>query len=213
MNFTIEQALGTQYFMFYHAQWPANLLKPVCSLSQCINEVNWYIKIHSKDIDKWAPDQQDAVARLMWVNWIYQRLGSEPIRKPVLTHLEDSNHVVDCGDTRLMALNLLQDPGAVGVVCVVTADQVSQYLDWTPVCTNQDLIKVAGFGVDATVWVHTGHGQAIEWLEIGDHTTAHHLHSVDQRVVMMQNYLDQHPDVVFDTDWARSDINWLHYAN
>jgi ribonuclease D len=50
-------------------------------------------------------------------------------------------------------------------------------------------------------------------LEIGDNSTVHHLHSVGQRVTMMQNYMDQHPNTVFDTEWARSYINWDRYAN
>lgn len=213
MNSTIEQALGDRYLMFYHAQWPVDLLKPVCVLHQCVNAVNQCIKIHGKDLRQWTREQQDAVARLLWVNWIYQHLGAEPIRKPVLTHLEAGQHVVDCGDTRLMALNLLLDPGTVGVACTVSVSQANQFSDWVPVRTNQDLIEVSGFGDDATVLVRTGTDQAIEWLEIGDNTTAHHLHDVGQRVVMMQNYMDQNPDAVFDINWARSYINWNSYAN
>jgi hypothetical protein len=63
------------------------------------------------------------------------------------------------------------------------------------------------------VLIRPGTNQAIEWLEIGDNTTAHHLHSVDQRVAMMQNYMDQNPDAVFSTEWARSYINWTNYAS
>ena len=213
MNLTIEQALGNRYLMFYHAQWPVDLLNPVCVLSQCINTVNQYIKVHSKDLSQWTHEQQDAVARLLWVNWIYQNLGVEPIRKPVLTHLEAGQHVVDCGDTRLMALNLLINPGTVGVACTVPVYQSDQFNDWTPIRSNQDLIDVSGFGDDATVLVRAGTDQAIEWLEIGDNTTAHHLHSIDQRVSMMQNYLDRYPDTVFNTEWARSYINWNSYAS
>lgn len=213
MNLTIEQALGNQYLMFYHAQWPVDLLKPVCILSQCADAVNQYIKVHGKDLGQWTYEQQDAVARLLWVNWIYQHLGVEPIRKPILTHLEAGRHIVDCGDTRLMALNLLLDPGTVGVACTVPIDQADQFEDWTPVRTNQDLIQVSGFSPKATVLIRPGHDQAIEWLEIGDNSTVHHLHDVDQRVAMMQSYLDQHPNTVFDTHWARSYIDWDRYAS
>lgn len=213
MNLTIEQALGDQYRMFYHAQWPVDLLKPVCTLQRTIEVVNNELKYNSKKLDQWPPMKQDEIARLMRANWIYQRLGVEPIRKPVLTHLAAGQHVVDCGDTRLMSLNLLLDPGTVGVACTVPVDQADQFEDWTPVRTNQDLIQVAGFSAKATVLVRPGRDQAIEWLEIGDHTTAHHLHDVEQRVQMMQNYMNQHPDVVFDINWARSYINWNSYAN
>lgn len=213
MNFTIQQALGSKYFMFYHAAWPVDLLTPVCTLKQCVDAVNYSIKIHGKDLSQWSHQQQDTVARLLWVNWIYQQLEVEPIRKPVLTHLEVGQHVVDCGDTRLMALNLLLDPGTVGVACTVPVHQADQFGDWTPVRSNQELIEVSGFSTHATVQLRPGTNQAIEWLEIGDHTTAHHLHSVDQRVTMMQNYLNHNPVTVFDTAWVRDYHDWNCYAS
>ncbi len=214
MQLTIEQVLGSKYLMFYHAAWPVDLLTPVCTLNQCVDSVNQCMIAHSKDLQQWNYTQQDAVARLLWVNWIYQRLGVEPIRKPILTHWHCGQHIVDCGDTRLMALNLLIDPGTVGVVVTVPVEHGDQFSDWDPVRNNQDLIQATGFSSTAQVLVRPGTEQAIEWLEIGDHTTAHHLHSVDLRVSMMQNYLDQQPaDFEFSVDWARNYINWKHYAN
>lgn len=214
MQFTIEQALGSKYLMFYHAAWPVDLLTPVCTLSQCVDSVNQCMAAHSRNLQQWSHVQQDAVARLLWVNWIYQRLGVEPIRKPVLTHWHHGQHIVDCGDTRLMALNLLLDPGTVGVAVTVPAEYSDQFSNWDPIRTNQDLIRASGFGSTAEVLVRPGTEQAIEWLEIGDHSTAHHLHSVHQRVGMMQNYLNQQPaDFEFSVDWARNYINWLNYAS
>ena len=214
MHTTIQQALGTKYLMFYHAAWPVDLLTPGCILSQCVNSVNQCMKYHGKDLQKWTHAQQDAVARLLWVNWIYQRLGVEPIRKPVLTHWHSGQHIVDCGDTRLMALNLLLDPGTVGVAATVPAEYSGQFSDWDPIYNNQDLIRATGFGNTAEVLVRPGDTQAIEWLEIGDHTTAHHLHSVAQRVSMMQNYLNQqYANFEFSVDWARSYINWDSYTS
>ena len=214
MNSTIEQALGNKYLMFYHAAWPVDLLTPICTLNQCVNDVNQHITVHGKDLPQWSSVQQDAIARLLWVNWIYQRLGVEPIRKPVLTHWYRGQHIVDCGDTRLMALNLLLDPGTVGVAVTVSTEHADQFSDWDPIHTNQDLIQVTGFSNTVQVFVRPGTDQAIEWLEIGDHTTTHHLHSVDLRVNMMQNYLNQQPgNFEFSVDWARSYINWDHYAS
>ena len=213
MNLTIEQALGNKYLMFYHAAWPVDLLKPVCTIQRTVSEVNRMISSNGKNLSSWSAREQDEIARLMRANWIYQRLGVEPIRKPILTHLEAGQHVVDCGDTRLMALNMLLDPGTVGVACTVPVDQADQFSDWTPIHNNQDLIKASGFGSTAQVLIRPGAEQAIEWLEIGDNTTAHHLHSVDQRVAMMQNYMDQNPDAVFSTEWARGYHDWNRYAS
>jgi len=214
MQTTIQQALGTRYLMFYHAAWPVDLLTPGCTIEQSVKIVNSELKYNSRDLISWSAMKQDEAARLMRANWIYQRLGVEPIRKPVLTHWHLGQHIVDCGDTRLMALNLLLDPGTVSVVATVPAEHADQFNDWDPVRNNQDLIQVTGFGNTANVLVRSGTEQAIEWLEIGDHTTAHHLHSVDLRVSMMQNYLNQQPaDFEFSVDWARNYINWQHYAS
>jgi len=212
MELTIEQALGNQWAMFYHAQWPAEDLQPVCTLPQSVHTVNQQLA-HSRNITTWNPAYQDEIARLLWVNWMYQRLGAEPIRKPILVHQEHNQFVVDCGDTRLMALNLLLDPGTVSVVVVVPIAQAGEYADWRQIHTNRDLMRATGFGRGASIALRTNNTGAIEWLEIGDHTTAHHLHDVDQRIAMMQRYVDTQEDTFeFSVDWARSYINWDIYA-
>ena len=212
MELTIEQALGDQWAMFYHTQWPAEDLQPVCTLPQSVHTVNQQLA-HSRNITTWNPAYQDEIARLLWVNWMYQRLGEEPIRKPILVHQEQDQFVVDCGDTRLMALSLLLDLGTVSVVVVVPISQVGEYADWRQIHTNRDLVRATGFGRGAGIALRVSATGRIEWLEIGDHTTAHHLHDVDQRIAMMQRYVDTQEDTFeFSVDWARSYINWGIYA-
>ena len=212
MELTIEQALGDQWAMFYHTQWPAENLQPVCTLPQSVYTVNQQL-VHSRNITTWNPAYQDEIARLLWVNWMYQRLGAEPIRKPILVHQEQDQFVVDCGDTRLMALSLLLDPGTVSVIVVVPIAQVGEYANWQQIHTNRDLVRATGFGRGAGIALRVSATGRIEWLEIGDHTTAHHLHDVDQRVAMMQRYVDTQEDTFeFSIDWARSHVNWDIYA-
>ena len=212
MQLTIEQTLGDQWAMFYHSQWPVELLLPGCTLEQSVDRVNTQLQ-HSRDLQIWTPGYQDEVARLLWVNWIYQRLGTEPIRKPVLAHEHHGQLVVDCGDTRLMSLKLLIDPGTVGVVVTVPKEHSDRYADWQQIYSNQDLKHATGFGPNANILLRQATGNyAIEWLEIGDQTTAHHLHNVDQRVDMMQAYInEQVNDFEFSKDWARSRIEWDDY--
>ena len=212
MELTIEQALGDQWAMFYHPQWPVEDLLPVCTLEDGIERVNHQLQ-SSRDLKTWGLGYQDEVARLLWVNWIYQRLGTEPIRKPVLVHEYDDTWIVDCGDTRLMSLKLLLDPGTVGVVVTVPKERSDRYIDWQQIYTNKDLITATGFRSDAGILLRQATGNyAIEWLEIGDQTTTHHLHNVDQRVAMMQVYInEQADDFEFSTDWAKSAIVWEDY--
>ena len=211
MELTIEQALGNQWAMFYHAQWPVEDLQPVCTLPQSVHTVNQQLA-HSRNITTWNPAYQDEIARLLWVNWMYQRLGTEPIRKPILVHQEQVQFVIDCGDTRLMALSLLLDPGTVSVIVVVPIAQVGEYSEWRQIHTNRDLVRATGFGRGANIALRVSATGRIEWLEIGDHTTTHHLHDVDQRIAMMQRYVDTQEDTFeFSVDWARSYINWGIY--
>jgi hypothetical protein len=213
MELTIEQALGDQWTMFYHPQWPIQDLLPVCTLEDSVERVNHQLQL-SRNLSTWASGHQDEIARLLWVNWIYQRLGTEPIRKPVLVHEHNDRLMVDCGDTRLMSLNLLSDPVAVGVVVTVPRSRRDQYAAWQQIHTNQDLKQATGFGPNAVILLRQATGDyAIEWLEIGDQSTAHHLHNVDQRVAMMQCYInEQASDFEFSTDWAKSAITWDDYV-
>lgn len=212
MELIIEQALGNQWAMFYHPQWPVEDLQPVCTLEQSVRTVNQQLQ-SVRDVTQWKYAHQDEIARLLWVNWIYQRLGLEPIRKPVLVHKHNKQLVVDCGDTRLMSLNLLPAPGTVSVVVVLPISQVREYSNWRQIHTNRDLVRATGFGLSANIALRVNNAGRIEWLEIGDHTTSHHLHDVDQRIAMMQRYVDTQEDTFeFSIDWARSYINWDIYA-
>lgn len=213
---TIEQALGNEYSMFYHSSWPARNLKPMCTLQQCLSETNRMLKANGKNLGYWSPAQQDAIARLLWVNWIWQRLPVEPIRKPILVHVEHNDFVVDCGDTRLMALSLQSTDSMVSVVCTATKDLDSQFESWTRIKTNQDLINATGFSSTAGIFLTPADSKnhAVSWLEIGDASTSHHLHSIDLRVQMMQEYLNQQPkDFEFSQQWCKSQIDWHSYAN
>ena len=212
MELTIEQALGNQWAMFYHSQWPVEDLQPVCTLEQSVRTVNQQLQ-SVRDLSQWKYAHQDEIARLLWVNWMYQRLGAEPIRKPVLVHEHNNKLVIDCGDTRLMSLNLLPDPGTVSVMVIVPISQAGEYSNWRQIHTNRDLMRATGFGRGANIALRVNNAGRIEWLEIGDHTTAHHLHDVDQRIDMMQRYIDTQEDTFeFSVDWAKSHINWDIYA-
>jgi hypothetical protein len=112
-----------------------------------------------------------------------------------------------------MSLNLLIDPGTVSVVVTVPVDRCEHYANWRQIKTNRDLIRATGFSRGAGIALRAGAEHAIEWLEIGDHTTAHHLHDINLRISMMQRYVDtQVDDFEFSVNWARSYINWDIYA-
>lgn len=210
----IQQALGLEYQMFFNSCWPTTQLKPIQTLDQSIALVNQCLDRNGSNLDQWSEYEQDQAARLLWVNWIYQRLSIEPIRKPILAHLENNQLTIDCGDTRLMALSLTQQPQQISVVAVDKNSQNEFFKNWIPVKSNCDLKKLTGFSEQANILLTVSDKGSISWLEIGDQTTAHHLHNVNQRVAMLQNYLNLHKENFrFSVDWARSLIDWSTFQD
>lgn len=209
----LQQTLGTQYLMFYHPAVCVTKLTPVQTIQQSIDCVNQQLRLLGHDVLTWPAQHQEEIARLMLVNWMYQRLTVEPIRKPILVHREQQQWLVDCGDTRLMALNLQHTVVSVGVIVTCQLRDADLYADWHPVHTSQQLLQHTGFDCDHGHVFFTAADQgvpyALSWLEIGDQTTAHHLHDIAHRISMMQRYLDcQASNFEFSTAWARECINW-----
>lgn len=208
---TISQALGTKWSMFYHPAWPIQQLRPVQTLAGSIAVVNQQLA-HTRELAKWHPSFQDEAARLLWVNWIYQRLSHEPIRKPILAHWDEHGLKVDCGDTRLMALELFNPNSTVAVVITCKRTHEHRFELWQRIGAEQDLRQASGFDDQAHVLIRADSEHCLSWLEIGDDTTAHHLHSVDQRLTMLQNYVDLQPATFeFSRAWAQSSISWEDY--
>lgn len=210
MDDIITNALGDQYAMFYHPRVSTRDLKPLQTLANCCQLINQEIDRSGTNIYSWNVSLQDEAARLMRINWIYQRLAQEPIRKPVLAHAEGQSLIVDCGDTRLCAVNALPDEQFVAALVTCRIDQVDQFQSWVRVYNKDDVLKITGFAKDAVLLVRTGWPKlAIEWMEIGDQSTSHHLHDVDLRVKMMQTWLElQTPDFRFTPQWVYETIDW-----
>jgi len=199
--------------MFYHHAVPVSQLRPQQTLDDSIEIVNNYMHVHGRDLSLWELGLQDEAARLVNVNWIYQRLAHEPIKKPILVHCEGNDLVVDCGDTRLMALSLCKSQPLVSVLITVLTHQQHQYQDWIAVTSDVELIQCAGMDPGSTSIYYTPADEssthAVTWLEIGDVSTAHHLHSLDSKLDMLQRYLDQQrDDFVFSVEWAKQSIDW-----
>lgn len=205
--------LGSRYAMFYHHAVSVTQLRPQQTLEDSIEIVNNYMTVHGRDLSLWELGLQDEAARLVNVNWIYQQLAHEPIKKPILVHCEGSDLVVDCGDTRLMALSLCSQQPLVSVLITVLKQQQHQYQDWMAVTSDRELIQCAGMDPGSTSIYYTSADEssahAVTWLEIGDVSTAHHLHSLDKKLDMLQHYLDQQSDnFVFSVEWAKQSIDW-----
>jgi len=204
------QQLARAGFVMLHSCQPRSNLLPGTSLQSVIAFVNSCVRVRGRDLSHWNAGEQDQIARLLWVNLFYQRLAQEPIRKPLLVHAQQSQLHVDCGDTRLMVLDLAQQNTALSTVTVVPVDQQDLYPDWQLINTNSQLIDLLEFDSSAELAIRIAPNQQwAEWFEIGDKTTALHLHDIAVRINLMQQYIDQQStEFEFTESWMRKPINW-----
>lgn len=209
----ITHMLGERYAMFYCASMSVQELSPLQTLDKSIETVNTYMKQQGRNLYAWEPGLQDEISRLVNVNWIYQKLPLEPIKKPILVHQENGKYLVDCGDTRLMALSLCSDPPQVSVVITTPCESAGEFLDWIAITSDAELIGHLGLDPESAAIYYTptdaDKNYAVSWLEIGDNSTATHLHDINQKLNMMQQYLDQQAgDFEFSISWAKQPIEW-----
>ena len=209
----ITKMLGERYAMFYHVGMSVQELCPMQTLNKSIEIVNSHMKQHGRNLCAWEPGLQDEISRLVNVNWIYQKLPREPIKKPILVYQQDRKYHVICGDTRLMALSLCSDPPRVSVVITTPCESAGEFLDWIPITSDAELIGHLGLDPGSAAIYYTpaeeDKNYAVSWLEIGDNNTATHLHDINQKLNMMQQYLDQQAsDFEFSVSWAKLPIKW-----
>jgi hypothetical protein len=209
----ITNLLGKRYAMFYRAGMSVQELCPMQTLDKSIEIVNAHMKQHGRNLYAWEPGLQDEISRLVNVNWIYQKLPCEPIKKPILVYQQDRKYHVICGDTRLMALSLCSDPPQVSVVITTPCDSAGEFLDWIAITSDAELIGHLGLDPGSAAIYYTpaeeDKNYAVSWLEIGDNSTAMHLHDINQKLNMMQQHLDQQTsDFEFSISWAKLPIEW-----
>ena len=209
----IAKMLGERYAMFYHAGMSVQELCPMQTIRNSIEIVNAYMKQHGRNLSVWEFGLQDEISRLVNVNWIYQKLPHEPIKKPILVYKQDTKYHVICGDTRLMALSLCSDPPLVSVVITTLCESAGDFLAWIAITSDAELIDHLGLDPGSSAIYYTpaeeDKNYAVSWLEIGDNSTATHLHDINQKLNMMQQYLDQQPnDFEFSISWAKLPIKW-----
>lgn len=210
MTYHCIHQLAQAGFAMLHSRRSRSELVAGTSLQSVIVFVNYCVRKRGRDLSRWTAGEQDQIARLLWVNLFYQRLAREPIRKPLLVHTAQDQLHVDCGDTRLMVLDLAQQHTALSTVTIVPVNQQYRYLDWQLIKTNSQLIDLLEFDSSAELAIRIAPNQQwAEWFEIGDETTALHLHDIAVRINLMQQYIDQQSaDFEFTESWMRELINW-----
>jgi hypothetical protein len=208
---TLDQDLGDQFNMFY-TMLPADQLSPLKTLPQSISEVNQHLDQFGRTISTWPDYAKNEAARLMWVNWMFNNLKSEPIRKPILVYYSDDKLKVICGDTRLMTVCLSNLQSLVPVIVTCCKSLSNRFQSWTQINSNAQLLELLNFDKNTTLLgteAATGCNYKFSWFEIADPSTAHHLHDESHRIDLLQQYLDQQPSTFeFSPAWEKLNISW-----
>lgn len=209
----IQQVLEPDYAMFYTSKIMTNQLVPGSTFEQCRQAVNIALEQYGLQLQSWPDIYTNRVVKMVRAHVIFQNLTTEPIRKPLLIHQQNQQFFVDCGDTRLMALNQLRVPVAVSAVLTCKLSQAADFKDWYRVYNVKDLSAYTGIALKSSKVkmsvTEPDENYRLTWLEIGDASTAHHLHDPQQRLQMMQNYLDQQSvNFRFGPDWLQTTIQW-----
>jgi hypothetical protein len=188
MTDPVQLLLAPNYHMWYHPSIGVDQLSPVLTLSEAMYQANQLLEM-SLDPRCLTDLQQECLARMVRVRWIYQNLSHTPIRKPVLAHLDRGQLVVDCGDTRLMALSLLSSLPKVSVLVTALPDQRHEFIGWQQITGQIQLFKLLDLDPRSAHLFYTrtdaGTPWAVSWLEIGDNSTSHHLHDTRLCVDML----------------------------
>lgn len=192
MQDRVEAMLVPDYVMFFLPDLDAAALTPGLTLREAMQHANAILN-DLNDLDSLTDLEWDCLARMIRVRWIFKNLYQEPIRKPLLVHVEHDRLMVDCGDTRLMALSLLSRPPRVSAL--VTCSWADQYRfeTYQQIHSEHQLFETLAFDPKSAqlLWrrADPGAAWAISWLELGDHTTSHHLHDVQQcRLILESEY-------------------------
>lgn len=218
MKQNIQDILNQNYLMFFHPGLPVSNFSPVQNLDQCVEISNHLINLFGRDFSQWETRHHDSIARIMNANWICQRLSLEPIKKPLLVHEDQGKYIVDCGDTRIMALDSVKDTATLSTLITVKVEKAECYHDWIPIRSNQDLFNVTKFDPNTATVLFTASSPnsdwCIDWFEIGDNSTCHHLHDISARVTMLQNWINTMPcDFKFDKTWITWPIDWAKFQS
>jgi hypothetical protein len=206
-----------QYQVWYHPGIGLSRLRPGLTYQQACDRLNSLILSQGINIAQWRdPGDHSTAARLIRANWIYHTLDRCPIRKPLLVMPNQHGYQILCGDTRYMAVSHRTPTATVAVVAVLPKhDQTHNWTSWYPIKNDHELLSLCGLDAK-TGQVHFGFSQDYgPWLEIGDCTTAAHMHDQTEREAIMQDFLNnQDNDFRFDKNWIAAKLPGLdkYYA-
>ena len=142
----------------------------------------------------------DAPANMVRLNWMVQDLRTNSMRKPIFL---DRDWRTIVGDTRVMAADIL---GWHHLPAMIQYD--------TPLGHVVQDLSVCGLDGCEILTNPPGRdifSEPVEWVEIVDPASEHHMHDEQERAAKMDRYLAANPDVVFTREWLARPVDWTLY--
>lgn len=147
----------------------------------------------------------DSRINLVRLNWMVENLRQDRLRKPIFV---DANWQVIVGDTRMMALDVLGRTHAPVLAQLAEPEGIV-------IQDMEDLRYYCGFRAVEIVTNPANTNifrDPVEWIEIVDPDSSHHMHDEDQRARMIKNYLaGQPPEFQFTRDWCARPVTWSQW--
>lgn len=181
----------SDYKLFYNPSVNVTALRPTLSLDECLRDAN--------------AGNLTYQINLVRLNWMVKDLNYNPIQKPLLI---DGAFRVITGDTRLMALQLHPE---ISHVPVLMSSTVAPWLGWVNVDNKKELGKLLNILPEDIITNYDWTEQQLDWIEFAYPHTSDHMHDEAQRKRMIQNYLNVHPNTVFNQSWLLETIDWSLY--
>ena len=126
------------------------------------------------------------------------------IQKPLLV---DHDFNIITGDTRHMALQVHKH--ITHVSALMSAQTAPD--NWVDIQSRYELAELLDIDPKNIITNSDWSKQQLDWIEFAYPHTENHMHDEDQRTRMIENYLQQHPDTVFDKKWLSEIIDWKIY--
>ena len=144
-----------------------------------------------------------ALSKSMRLNWMVKDINENGMLKPIVV---DNNWQTIVGDTRLMAADLLQWDQ------VPVLAQLEQPETQVISC-EQELVTYCTVHTPCTPNQRSLFTEPVDWVDFDMPQSRDHWHDADQRLDLMQQYLDsQSENFVFDLAWYRSSVDWTQWA-
>jgi hypothetical protein len=156
------------------------------------------------------------IANLVKLNLWIKDIRQQGIIKPMLIHYDQKIYTAATGESRLRALECV--PAVLSVTAFINTrvENQDQFDHLELVTTFDQFAQLCCADAGQQFLFRFTDAQAahgIDWYEYDSKKTAAVTPGNDQCVALMQEYLQQYPGAIFDTQWFSTLVNWGQYKN